>query len=257
MLIVGEEILDQKLLNGADKSHIKNSSYYLTIGALIPVGEEAKDFDFDNPAQMLVIKPGQVAWVVSKEVFNIKSHEITALVTLRSTFTKQGLLALDVGMVDPDFEGPIGSIVINFSKNEVSLQTGEEFFRVAFMKHPEVPVQFRPNRERFSAAHYIKQRHKEIISSFPATFLNTESLTAAMIRELSEKRQADILDGAILHIAKNHWGKLATALLAVAALSAVLVYFAYSNFGPKLSREDVQQIFQNLIEKNLLPQKKS
>ena len=53
MLIVGEAILKQELLKDADKSHIKNSSYYLTIGAIIPVGEGAKKFDFNKPTEML------------------------------------------------------------------------------------------------------------------------------------------------------------------------------------------------------------
>jgi dUTPase len=250
MLVVGEEILRQNLLRDADKSHIKNSSYYLTIGAIIPVGEDAKNFDFNKPPEMLVIKPRQVAWVVSKEVFNIKSHEITALVTLRSTFTKQGLLALDVGMVDADFEGPIGSIVINFSKNDVRLATGDEFFRVVFMKHGEVPPEFRPQRAQFTAPQYIKEQHREIIRSFPASFLNTEALSDEMTAEISEKVKADILDQALLHIIKNHWLRVVGAIIGLTALVGVAVYLLYVSFGPSLSRQDVQSMIQTWLEKN-------
>jgi deoxycytidine triphosphate deaminase len=251
MLIVGEEILKQSLLSDADRSHIKNSSYYLTIGAIIPVGEEAKNFDFDKPLQMLVIKPRQVAWVVSKEVFSIKSHEITALVTLRSTFTKKGLLALDVGMVDADFEGPIGSIVINFSKNDVRLATGDEFFRVAFIKHPEVPAEFRLKRDRFTASQYIKDRHNDIIGSFPATFLNTDVLSEEMAVKISEKVKDNILDQALLHLVKNHWGKLLILVGSIVILAVLVVYLLYSNFGPKLSKEDVQSFVKTWVEQNL------
>jgi deoxycytidine triphosphate deaminase len=251
MLIVGEEILKQNLLVDADRSHIKNSSYYLTIGAIIPVGEEAKNFDFNKPPEMLVIKPRQVAWVVSKEVFSIKSHEITALVTLRSTFTKKGLLALDVGMVDADFEGPIGSIVINFSKNDVPLSTGDEFFRVAFIKHAEVPAEFRPKRDQVTAAQYIKQRHNDIIVGFPATFLNTEVLSDEMAEKISQKVKDNILDQALLHIVKSHWLTL-IGLIGFTVLAAVLAaYLLYSQFGPNLSQKDVQSIVKTWFEQNL------
>lgn len=251
MLIVGEDILKQNLLSGADRSHIKNSSYYLTIGAIIPVGEEARNFDFDKPPKMLVIKPRQVAWVVSKELFSIKSHAITALVTLRSTFTKKGLLALDVGMVDADFEGPIGSIVINFSKNDVPLTTGEEFFRVAFMRHPEVAAEFRSKRDQLTFTQYIQQRHNEIVVGFPATFLNTEALAEEMTDEISMKVKDDILDKALTHIAKNHWGKLLISVIVLLGLTALVVYLLYSKFGPPLSTEDVQGIVKTWVEKNL------
>ncbi|MBR0695148.1 dCTP deaminase domain-containing protein [Bradyrhizobium lablabi] len=257
MLIVGDEILKQNLLKDADRSHIKNSSYYLTIGAIIPVGEEAKNFDFKKPLEMLVVKPRQVAWVVSKEVFSIKSHEITALVTLRSTFTKQGLLALDVGMVDADFEGPIGSIVINFSKNDVPLRKGEEFFRVAFMTHAEVPNEFRPFREKMSAEEYIKKRHNEIIGSFPATFLNTEVLSDEMAGKVSEKIKKDILDQALLHIVKNYWLKVVALIVLTTLAVGVASYFLLAKLAPNLTQKEVQSMIQVWIEQNLPKQEQS
>jgi deoxycytidine triphosphate deaminase len=253
MLIVGEEILKQNLLIDADKSHIKNSSYYLTIGAIIPVGEDARNYDFNKPPEMLVIKPRQVAWVVSKEVFSIKSHEITALVTLRSTFTKEGLLALDVGLVDADFEGPIGSIVINFSKNDVRLTKGDEFFRVVFLRHAEVPADFRIKRDRFTAAQYIRERHKDIISSFPATFLNTEVLSDEMAVKISEKVRDNILDQVLLYVIKNHWWKIVLVMAFTIIAAAIAAYFLYSKFGPALSQDDVQAIVETWVKKNLLP----
>lgn len=251
MLIVGDEILKLKLLLDADTKHIKNSSYYLTIGSIIPAGEEARKYDFSKPNTMLVIRPRQVAWVVSKEVFNIKSHDITALVTLRSTFTKQGLLALDVGMVDPDFEGPIGSIVINFSKNDVSLKAGEEFFRVVFVRHPEVPASFREPREKTSATEYAKKRHDEIIRGFPDTFLNTEVLSDDIAAKITEKVSANILDRVLLHLLKKHWWKLLIGILVFGAAVAYAVYQFYLHFGPELTREDIQAIVKTWVEQNL------
>jgi deoxycytidine triphosphate deaminase len=115
MLIVGKRIIDDNLLLDADEKQIKNASYYLTTDAIIPTGPQAAEYDPTKPKRHHTMMPREIVWVVSKERFNIKTYDVTALVTLRSTFTKKGLLALDVGLVDPDYEGPIGSIVINFS----------------------------------------------------------------------------------------------------------------------------------------------
>jgi deoxycytidine triphosphate deaminase len=252
MFIVGDDILKQELLKDADRKHIKNSSYYLTIGAIIPAGEEAKKYDPGKPNPMLVIGPRQVAWVVSKEVFNIKSHDITALVTLRSTFTKKGLLALDVGMVDPEFEGPIGSIVINFSKNNVQLRAGEEFFRVVFIKHSDVPAEFRTPRDKTTALDYIMKRHGEIVQDFPATFLDTDVLSDQMAAKLAQNLSSTILDQMLLHVIKNYWGKLLGVILLLGALITGIVYLINASVGPNLSRQDVQKIIQNLVEQKFL-----
>jgi deoxycytidine triphosphate deaminase len=138
VLIVGKRIIDDNLLLDADEKQIKNASYYLTIDAIIPAGPKAEEYDPSQPTRHYTMRPREIAWVVSKERFNIKTYDVTALVTLRSTFTKKGLLALDVGLVDPDYEGPIGSIVINFSKNNIPLNQGDPFFRVIFISHPSV-----------------------------------------------------------------------------------------------------------------------
>ena len=250
MLIVGNDILNQKLLKDADESHIKNSSYYLTIGAIIPAGEEAKKYDFTKPDPMLVMKPRQVAWVVSKEVFSIQSHAITALVTLRSTFTKKGLLALDVGMVDPGFEGPIGSIVINFSKNDVPLSTGDEFFRVVFMQHPEVPLNFRSEREKTTALEYAKRRHDEIVRGFPPTFLDTEVLSDDMAAKITEKVSDKLLDRVLLYLLKRYWLRFLLGALVFGIVVVLVVYWLYKTFGPVLSQDDVRAIIQTWVEQH-------
>jgi deoxycytidine triphosphate deaminase len=256
MLIVGDEILG--LLNDADERHIKNASYYLTIGTIIPVGGKVENLDFNKPSPPLVLKPRQVAWVVSREVFNIKSHEITALVTLRSTFTKQGLLALDVGLVDPGFEGPIGSIVINFSKNDILLTAGEEFFRVIFIRHPEVPDKFRTQRIQETASEYATQRYKDVVQGFPDTFLNTELLSDEMADKVSERVANDVLNRMILFLFKKYWGRTLIGILVFGAAIAAVVYVLFTNFGPKLSEQDIQKRVQTYIDQRFpkdLPQR--
>lgn len=154
-------------------------------------------------------------------------------------------------MVDAGFEGPIGSIVINFSKNDVTLNTGDEFFRVAFIKHPEVPTEFRHTRERLTAPDYVKQRHGEIVGDFPATFLNTEALAKEMTDEIAKKVKDDILDKALTQIVKSHWGKLLIVVAVLLGLTAAVAYLTYSKFGPSLSTEDIQAMVKTLIDKNL------
>ncbi len=169
MLIVGKRIIDDNLLLDADERQIRNASYYLTIDAIIPAGPKASEYDPREPKRHHIMKPREIVWVVSKERFNIKTYNVTALVTLRSTFTKQGLLALDVGLVDPDYEGPIGSVVINFSKNDIALDEGEPFFRVIFMSHPSIQ-DYIVSVGKYTPRQYIQERLADLARGFPPTF---------------------------------------------------------------------------------------
>lgn len=177
MLIVGKRILDDNLLLDADEKQIRNASYYLTIDAIIPAGSQAAQYDPTTPKHHHTMMPRDVVWFVSKERFNIKTYNVTALVTLRSTFTKKGLLALDVGLVDPDYEGPIGSIVINFSKENIPLHQEDPFFRVIFLRHPDVEDKYKVIGRKYSTLEYIQERHADLSRGFPATFLDKQDLT--------------------------------------------------------------------------------
>ena len=70
-----------------------------------------------------------MVWVLSKEEFNLP-NTVTGIATLRTTYTKQGILALNVGIIDPNFEGPISTVLINFSDRPRRIKVGESFFSV-------------------------------------------------------------------------------------------------------------------------------
>jgi deoxycytidine triphosphate deaminase len=248
VILIGDKILEH--LTDADAKHIRNSSYYLTIGAIIPVGKAAEKFNSDEPPSSLTLEPGQVAWVVSREVFNIKSHKITALVTLRSTLTKKGLLALDVGIVDPDFEGPIGSIVINFSKNQVLLSTKDEFFRVIFIEHEEVPDAYRRPRDKYTAEEYIKKQREGIISSFPETFLNRDDLIEKIVARTTMEIEPKVLDNLLLQLIKQHYVKVGLFFLVVAVVVAGTFIVLWKNYG--LSDDQVRSLVSKAIEQQVL-----
>ena len=55
---------------------------------------------------------------------------VSGFATLRTTFTKLGILALNVGIIDPFFKGPISTALINFSDRPREIRVGDKFFRV-------------------------------------------------------------------------------------------------------------------------------
>lgn len=242
MIITGQDIIDRQLLTGAEKSKIRSASYYLRIHCIIPAGEDARTFDHADPTSSYTLKPGGLAWIISEEIFSIDDYSVTALVTLRSNFTKQGMLALDVGLVDANYHGPIGSIVINFSKNDIHLSKGDEFFRVVFFEHGEVAEEFRYPITKFDHKEYINQQLKTLIGDFPESFLQTDQiekrLSTNVEKKVLDKVQEGLFDKVLLALVKKHWWKLAIALGLFGA--AVIAFDRF--FLPSILSEERQKV---------------
>lgn len=219
MLISGNQITERKLLDHAEPSNIWGGCYYLSIHSIVPAGEEAKTYDPSKPKTFHTLEPGGLAWIISKEMFQIEETSVTALVTLRSGFTKQGMLALDVGLVDANFFGPIGSLVINFSKKPIRLKAGEKFFRVLFFEHEKATGDHIPSMIRYDHAQYVEKILSDMVGGFSGTFLQTaemeERIEESLKSGLVERLEPDILDSLASRFFKKHWGKILIALLLV------------------------------------------
>src|SRR5690349_1007472 len=106
-LVAGTELDAQKFFKGG-KPSVQGSSFDLNIGCIF-------DHDGKKVDGIFTIEPGQMVQVVSAEVFSLPDH-ITGHVTYKTTLTKKGIWALTVGIVDPGWNGPIATTLLNFSK---------------------------------------------------------------------------------------------------------------------------------------------
>ena len=183
-IIVGDDILNRGLLRKADQGNLKNSTYDLTIGEIVPVGQQnvLSRRKPDGGVDMYFIEPREMVFILSKEEFELPAT-VTGLASLRTTFTKEGLLALNVGFIDPFFKGPISTALLNFSDRPVEIRTGDKFFRVMFFEHADV-TKFKPETdESVRKEEYIRELEKKAYSEFPQTYLNAPRLDDAFYRE--------------------------------------------------------------------------
>lgn len=168
-MITGDEILSRNLIKEHDKSSLKHSTYDLTIGHIIPVGKDAAKSK-DKSLSSYWVEPREMVWVLSKEEFDMPAN-VTGIATLRTTLTKAGILALNIGIVDPMFKGPISTALINFSDRPRRIDLGDKFFRVVFFEHNDVS-KFHYRDENTVRAEYIKDIEKSSYADFSKNFLN-------------------------------------------------------------------------------------
>ncbi len=257
MLITGKKITegnppknDSLLKNTSDKS-LKGGCYYLRIHSIIPAGNEAKIYDPKEPKVSYVLEPGGMAWVISEEEFTIKETSITALVTLRSSFTKKGMLALDVGLVDANFFGPIGTLVINFSTAWIRLDQGEEFFRVMFFEHDAATGDHVPPTVEKTHQEYVQDILKTKIGQFSSTFLQTKEL-GDRIRDdvkadLVEKLEPELLDKIGARFLSKYWTRLLKWGLGAAAL-VLIGGFIFNFSGYVYTQDQIQELVDDRLE---------
>jgi hypothetical protein len=122
-----EEIKAAGIVSGAVPKSCRPTTYDATIGDIISEGELWEKDTFVLPKRGVV-------WVVSAEEFAFADTK-TGLATLKTTWTHKGVLALNVGVVDPGWKGPLATAMVNFSNGPVPIKKGDPFFRVMVFDH--------------------------------------------------------------------------------------------------------------------------
>ncbi|WP_405232521.1 dCTP deaminase domain-containing protein [Lentisalinibacter salinarum] len=141
----------------------RDSTYDATIGTIItPSGERETD--------RYLLPPRGIVWLISQEQFHLPDN-VTGITTLRTTWTKKGLLTLTVGMVDPGYEGPLSTAVINFSNTNFTIEKGDHFFRTVFFEHKGTTAQGAKKTVSGYKSEVLQSRHV-----FSSSFLNIGSL---------------------------------------------------------------------------------
>ena len=228
MILTSTDIASRDIVQGAVPAGARDTTYDATVGAILRDGITHEEPSYVLPARGMV-------WVVSKEIFSLPD-DITGLATLRTTWTHNGILALNVGVVDPGWNGPLATAVVNFSNTNFKIKKGETFLRVLFIEHGHTSSP----KKRIDAQAYLAQiRDKSAIT--PNTFLNLKSLADEVVTSLSSSSMV-----------ANRLAKIGVIVgfgVLLVALVAIFVPIAYGVSSEFLSRKaDVQTIAEQIAD---------
>lgn len=202
MVLNREQIEAAGIVNGAVPASCRSTTYDATIGDIITQGELWEKETF-------VLEKRGVVWVVSAEEFSFSDTK-TGLATLKTTWTHKGVLALNVGVIDPGWTGPLATALVNFSGGKISIKKGDPFFRVVVFNHKKTAIApVVKTREGYLAE--ILERSR----LFAATFLDTHSLVDEVATKVFKFPKLAIAIG---------WAGLGIALASIFAPMAVNVW---------------------------------
>lgn len=170
MVLTASDISSKDIVSDAVPVGQRATTYDATVGSIILCGVEVEEPSF-------TLSPRGIVWVVSAEGFALPST-VTGLATLKTQWTHQGVLALNVGVIDPGWEGPLAAAVVNFSNSDFVIKKGDPFFRILFYGHGATAGSARIEKDQ-----YIKQI-KNQSRAFSKTFLSMDSLTKEVADEV-------------------------------------------------------------------------
>jgi hypothetical protein len=131
--------------------------------------------------------------VISKEFLKLPDT-VTGHVLLKNQLCTQGVLAISIGVVDPGFEGPISSTLINFGREICEINKGDAFLRVSFLRCQQSPKAL--HSQKNTREGYVRKARQEVQAYSGPTFLSMETMTAKAAEEAFKSFRNGVLEWA-------------------------------------------------------------
>lgn len=184
LLIVQDQIRALNLLQPLASAQFKNSTCDLTVGEIFPLGEDMGTVSTD--VSEFWLQPSHMVMVLTSQKL-ILPDNITGLATLVTSLTKEGILCLNAGVIDPGYSGHLSATLVNFSKQPYKIHLNQRLFRVLLFQHAPIKQhQFEPfvqDQDGYRRDLLCKSR-----SQFAETFLDVKG-----VLEVARKRAWSIV----------------------------------------------------------------
>jgi deoxycytidine triphosphate deaminase len=144
-----------------DASLIKGTSYDVRVGMII-WRDESEVLESDS---RFLLKPQGVAEVVSLERLTLPTN-VVGFASVKTALCDEGIMALNIGLVDPGYGGPLSTTLVNFSNRPYNIQQGDVMLRLTFFR-----CETSTARNQLTDEQYLKTKRQKILN-FSDTFLN-------------------------------------------------------------------------------------
>ena len=177
MPLSAAEIESSDLIQNRLDEHFGAASYDLSIGTILTAPESGATAG-TSASQVVEITeafslaPQGMVRVISQEVVKLP-QDILGYALVKNRLSNRGVLAINIGLIDPCYEGPLSSTLINFGSMPFVLEPGTAFLRLTFHR-----VQPNDRAEPLKLTHksYLARTKKEVLATASQKFLNLNQL---------------------------------------------------------------------------------
>jgi len=210
------EIINADFIDGLRDEGLSSVSYDLHARYLLKAPSKLSELPeflhskHEIPENGIVLEPQGMVRVISSEYFRVPDNVVGYALT-KNGLSNACVLAINLGIVDPGYHGPISSTLINFGKEAFVITRDTTFLRLTFHW-----CAADPNKRTFPALshdQYVARTATEVRRYCSDTFLNL----SATAREAGEQAFGRYRNWAIA---------AATILAAVLAIVAIFAPIA-------------------------------
>ncbi|MBB4364342.1 deoxycytidine triphosphate deaminase [Bradyrhizobium sp. CIR18] len=180
-MLTGSQIRDLGLIVGGIEDCYRGASYDLRLDSVLTNDGKIEEH-YSLPAQGIIE-------VVSIEHINLPKN-IAGFAMVKTSLCNEGVLALNIGIIDPGWKGPLSSFLVNFGKNERLLAKGDVFLRLTFQKLEQdvdkLPSTFVDDQS------YLADRRRRVQGRFGNTFLNVSEVLQKLAKETFDTYRTQI-----------------------------------------------------------------
>jgi dUTPase len=242
MLLNKSEILSLNLLEHFNVENFNVVSYDMTARDIVTLDNKVLDKYLVPPQGMVV--------VVTKESFKLKDKNIVGFTTVKNALSRKGIMAVNIGIVDPGYDGPISSILINFGKSSFEIKSGDTFLRMTFQKYK--PLNELIENEGIQNvcvpySEYLDSRRNESNNYLDTTFLYLKDIQTKASE--AAKQQAQIEAKSLIDSFKSNFETVLKFLaIGIAGIGlSIAALFNYLNYRKSVSNlQDLQRLEQKL-----------
>jgi deoxycytidine triphosphate deaminase len=181
-MLSGDEIESLGLIDNADPDCFRAASYDVRIGNVIKPDGKIND--------SYLLPPQGIAEVVSAEIINLP-NDISGIAIVKTSLCNEGILLLNIGIVDPGYNGRLSGFLVNFGRNQRILRKNEIFLRLTFQR-----IEGGLSRSKTIStddAKYLFDKTINIQEKFGAEFLDITAVTREFTKTLFDEYKVKIL----------------------------------------------------------------
>ena len=140
---ISKLIASSNLIADYEKSCLQSCSYDLRIGTIFRDGQVINE-THSRSQEQIIIEPGEIVRVLTLERLKLPK-DIAGTAFAINSQSREGLMVLNPGHVDPGFEGPLSVKAINLRKVSLPISREDKIFTVIFEKIANMTEGYGPN----------------------------------------------------------------------------------------------------------------
>ncbi len=153
-------IESSNLIADYETSCLQSCSYDLRIGTIFRDGQVINE-THSRAEEQIIIEPGEIVSVLTLERLKLPK-DIAGTAFAINSQSREGLMVLNPGHVDPGFEGPLSVKAINLRKVSLPISREDKIFTVIFEKIANMTEGYRTNISKKSREQEYNKKDLEV-----------------------------------------------------------------------------------------------